>query len=224
MHKFTNLMIAILRVVFTACILAGIFERGAKAEVTNERNAFEFVTNCQAYQDFLAEKQITNRSDCNDWVLFLFDEKESKSHVFLRNVTEAVDPQSTYRFIAEVVAASQLGREQRTFLWAELASLNTAVAFSASVDQERIATYGTIFSELKLRAVRDICFGKSNCDEIEIDRSFEEILGRGFSNLDDTKPDVLLFCLLKTDGYLVPIRQVLGSAAFRSCISTHFED
>ena len=108
----------------------------------------------------------------------------------------------------------------RSYLWSEVAVRRVSIKMASSGDLERAAFYSFLLSEIQRMAVRAMCSDDFDCDQFdETSMSVSEFVGDEFRSLEQSRADLLLLCLLKTDAYQTPIRNVLRSPRYMSCIA-----
>jgi hypothetical protein len=64
-----------------------------------------------------------------------------------------------------------------------------------------------------------MCRKDAECDTLPALTSIYDIVGIDFVGLNSARPRTMLYCLLKTDGFLLPVRDVLASSLFNECLS-----
>jgi len=216
-------------VLCTLCL--SLFATPAAAETRNPQNIFASVKPCSAYQQFLegvdpSEKSTQNCAELEKFVISLPElgnvggVAEAYLETFMGHKEFGESPLAG---LAMVLEALVLDEPRDVFQLAGQISFNTSYAFGRANALERAHLYSTILIELQRLSVLALVQGSGQFAGFEKGLSIADVLGERFSHLDEVRIDFVYLCLLRTDAINLPIRQVVSSPRFQSCISFYDE-
>jgi hypothetical protein len=91
--------------------------------------------------------------------------------------------------------------------------------FILSGDQVRASFYSSILSDLKSQFVKEVCpSNKFDCQLIDRFFELDEIIGDIGKDVLEERSDIVLLCLLRTDAFSMPLRELIVTPAFKNCI------
>lgn len=188
------------------------------AEVNNRTNIFESVDVCESYSNFLEMAAFDDTSNCHTIAKYLLANSDLGNQAFLRKLYDTTGENSSLGAIAQTMFATMRQDVLLAVSTSEMANRRILVSLTSSGDVERAVVYSHLLSEIQKSAIQNLCGSKDECDEIASVGSLESILGPQFSELDAKRADIVLMCLLRTDAYLTPIRFLLSSERFDTCL------
>lgn len=212
----TNLPFQFARLLAALCF--ALTTTFAFAEVTNPPDREKHFQPCPAYLAFLQEKPLGDSAACHKLEIFLLEHDELSPLKFLNRTIELANEKTTLGATARAQKATVWGDARAAYTWSEAAARNAAITLGRNGDVERAAFYSHLLSEIQRQAVQALCAPQSGCDELEQLVTSSELLGSNFAAWDDYRADFLLLCLLKTDAHQVPIRDLLLSPKFQTCL------
>ncbi len=189
------------------------------AEVRNKTDTFERSEVCESYIELL--EGVTPRTDdsCHLVANYLIEAKDYGATKFFRDFEKRTPNENGLLFMMRAQSAIVFGDAARAYFWADIADRQVFSDMLSAADEERASLYSSLLSGVKVQALKSVCT-KDDCSVLDRYIEPSEVLGNGFVYLDDIRNDFVLYCLLRTDGYLLPIRDVLLSPAFSSCLKT----
>lgn len=210
--------------ILTMCLfISGAMAHPVHAEIVNDNDVYSGFEVCDAYLDFLSSdgdfpKQ--NLGDCHRLAAFLLEHHTPHVVDFIEELGEFSGEDSSLGAMARTFWSVMFVDALRSYLWSEVAVRRVSIKMASSGDLERAAFYSFLLSEIQRMAVQAMCSDDFDCDQFdEISMSVSEFVGDEFRSLEQSRADLLLLCLLKTDAYQTPIRNVLRSPRYMSCIA-----
>ncbi len=190
-----------------------------EAEIVNEINRFDDIDVCEDYRNFLKGSSGRNQLECHPLADYLMASDGNGIRPHLRSIVDRWGEDSLLGASAATVWAVVLGDAILTYEWSELAGWRYAVRMTEVSDIERAVLYSHLLSEIQRLSVGRLCSEEFGCEEMRPLSSIGNIVGEEFANLDLVRADVVLFCLLTIDAFLIPVRDVLDSWKFANCVS-----
>ncbi|PLS21821.1 hypothetical protein [Neptunicoccus cionae] len=189
--------------------------------VKNKREIFENIEACEGYKLFLELKPVwrLNITECHPVAQLIIKNGNKPNLVFVDALIEKTPPASLLGAMVLTLDAVRHGDVITSFLNSEIAGRRMAMGMGQSADIERATLYSHLLYGIQLFAAQAACEERFNCGELQNFARITEMFGSEFEFLDPVAPQFALLCLLKTDGYVVPLRTVLASPRFRDCIS-----
>ena len=188
------------------------------AEVNNTPGRFDEITPCPAYFDFLDGGDPDKIDGCHSIAKFIIQAKDLSPTEFMKEYQNNTKNNTALRYLVNTQQAVIYGYAQRAYLLADLADRQIFYDLTRAHDDERAALYSSLLSGVKAQAIRTVCPVEAECSEMTRFLEPSKIVGSAFSHLDDFQSHWIIYCLLRTDGYEVPIREVLSSQAFPECL------
>lgn len=195
----------------------------ADSQVQNSRDPFSSVISCRDYQLLLKGEQQGDgvAGSCHPLEAFVVLQRDADFRSYLRAILSRASSDSTLHSIARTVERVMLGDEVGAYRAAEIAGMRVSVRLSQSFDEERAVLYSSLLSGVQSLAAEAMCSDSYDCNNLTVARKTSEILGPEFSGLDSLRPDQIIVCLLRSDAYTLPIRDVASSKFFNNCITSH---
>ena len=190
------------------------------SEVFNPAGTFGDRSVCSAYIEYLNRAEIGDFETCDGLARYLVGNRDAELMPFLLGLTELPDASAVVGPLAFTLIQTVYSDPIGAFTWSELAGRQAGFSFSRKGDFERAAVYAHLVGEIQRDAVVSVCASDAGCDEMVQIASVQELLGDEFSGLDTLRSDWTLHCLLLTDAFVIPLREVLASPAFGACIET----
>lgn len=141
---------------------------------------------------------------------------------FLQKAQSFSRLESTFGSMAATMQSTVRGDAKKSYSLAGVSSSRVAIKLTGSGDLERAVLYNYLLSEIQRLAVVSMCQEELACEGLAPHLSITESMGRSYAELDSERPDIVLLCLLRTDGFLVPVRRVLDSKIFNACVRDPF--
>jgi hypothetical protein len=210
----------------------------ATAEIKNDPRLFATVRACGPYLWFLRSRydsELANRSDslnsspvsdltdqpeihdCHDIERFLLRNSHETDEVFLYRLERNSGRNSALRALVEMNIAVREGDPRAILASALDAGVVTSIKLAMSQDEERAAVYGRTAQQLQSKAMDQICGSGELCHRLPEISGLTPILGSDFADLDSLPTERVAICMIRVDGFTVPIRDLLRSRAFRTC-------
>lgn len=190
-------------------------------EVWNEDGVFAQVEVCSAYEDFLQGRETEAGDACHPIAEFLIENQSLGYLEFLEKISAGLGSENFLEMLASGLREVMFSNALLTFLWLDRADRWVFYTMKGtSRDEERAWLYSLLISDLKYRAIQSLCNPNADCNTLELFSSTKELLGSRYSWVDEARPDHILMCLIRTDAFLMPVRMVLDSPRFSTCIST----
>lgn len=201
-------------------LTAIVASKPASADVFNKIELFGKFEACEGYHDFLQGDINASKEGCHKLAAFLIEANQLELLEFLSEAANLSGPNSSFGALARTLEFVVWGNEIKTYTWSEVAGIRFSNKMSEASDTERAVLYSYLLSEIRRYAVVSMCKREAACEDLEPLNSINEIIGSGFSQLDKVRADYVLLCLLRADGFQVPVRKVLDSRVFDECIQT----
>lgn len=200
-------------------LLSFVFQSSAAfAEVRNEADVFVRQRSCGAYENFLNGKPTGSVEECHELERFIIEHDGPEITSYLRKLSSAAGAETSLGAAASALFATVYGEKLQAFNFSESAKRRMTIMLTTSGDVERATVYSHFFYDLQVQFLRDLCSGDRPC-EIENSLSkIQDLLGADFEFLSHHRADRVLICLLKTDAFTVPIRDVLNSTKYLQCL------
>lgn len=209
----------LLSLIFALFLSSEVSGQDHSSRVENPQDIFSKIETCQGYLSYIAEEPVTRYDDCHAISSFLIESAELDRKAFLTSLQSLASPETTLGSFAELLHLVVNGDIAGTYNVAGVSGGRAAIKLASSLDVQRAALYSHLTYEIQLRALVVLC-GLERCQGLRHLSTIDEKFGDSFGYLDELSPDRILFCLLRTDGYTVPLSNVLSSARFHSCLKT----
>lgn len=192
----------------------------AAADVRNETGRFDTIVPCEAYLAFLRFDESTGfATNCHRHESFIITEGETKSAAqFLERLKAEYGADSYMGKMADVHLAMLYGDPKKTYELAASASLLMVYSMTRAADAERAFYYGRLLQGIQRLSLKEICVVGDSCQGFPEELLISDVLGPQFQEFDGIRKDIALYCSLRSDAFVVPIREVVGSAAFGGCV------
>lgn len=187
-------------------------------DVRNPPDLFGRSVVCNGYLEFLDGAEQISGESCHKIATYLIESREYGPTRFLSEFHTRTGPNSPYMSLMQAQLATVLGDPISAYTWADIADRDMYSQLIKSGDEERASLYSTLLSGIKIQAIHSLCEREGICEDVVQYLKPSYVLGSGFEHLDKVRSDVVLYCLLRTDGYQIPVREVLTSRAFKDCI------
>ncbi|PLS21822.1 hypothetical protein [Neptunicoccus cionae] len=189
--------------------------------VQNDRDISEYIEACDSYKLFLELKPVdeANIETCHPFNQAIIELGELPTSEFLNILKENIDPVTSFGATVLTLDVVSRGNAVSVFAQSEIAGRKEAMRMGGSGDIERATLYSHLLFGIQLQSFQQLCEERFNCGELQNFARISEMFGSEFGFLDPVAPQSALLCLVKTDGYVVPLRTVLASPRFRDCIS-----
>ncbi|WP_170566043.1 hypothetical protein [Ruegeria atlantica] len=203
-----------------AGLLLSLFPlNSAAADVVNERNLFSEKSPCRAYSEFLEGNPSEEENGCHPISNFLISEANSSHLEFLQKYDEALADDTGLDFLVQAQTFIIRNEPVSAYFWLDISDRQHFSDMIVAGDVERAVFYAALISKAKADAVKSLCNANyMECERlagyIEVDEVFSDLSPQHYS----TKSDILLLCLLRSDAYVLPLKEVLKSARFNQCI------
>lgn len=184
----------------------------------SETGIFAEIRPCDSYIKFLDMKATTVSEDCHQLIGFLLRNEQVGVTEFLRNVKTEFSETSGLRYIANMQEAIVWGDVPMSYYWADYADRHIYFGLMRSGDSDRALFYVRLLAKIKYLAIQSVCFGEGDCENLASNPVISDILELDNDHLKGKRPDLITLCLLRSDGFVVPIEQVLDSARFKACL------
>ncbi|WP_227268742.1 hypothetical protein [Roseobacter weihaiensis] len=219
LFRFRRNLKAILVLFWILSLLSLLSPSNLAAEINNSRDIFQNSNVCSSYRSFLAKEDHDDSVICDAFTELLLSNSELGVSQFLRAVISDFEPTSAISFLAKGQLALVRGLPAEAFIWWDIADRELFHDLASSHDFERAITYSALLSGLKVSIIKSWCAAETAaCSELRPYTSLIETLGPVAEGLDNYRSDFLLLCLIKTDSYRIPIREVLSSEAYLACV------
>jgi len=191
---------------------------GRGGTVRNVESVFQRISPCSEYESLLNGEASAPSPDCHAIENFIISGSELNVRHLLERMEGQVSPDSSLGSLVGLLLATLSRDPVAIYNSANLASGRMALQLAASGDLERAAVYSNLSEDIRLQSVVKLCRGNTLCDDLMGISSMSRTLGEEFAYLDGISPDGTSYCLLRSDGYTVPIRNVIQSKYFNKCI------
>lgn len=209
----------LLSLIFALFLSSEVSGQDHSLRVENPQDIFSKIETCQGYLSYIAEEPVIEYDDCHPISRFLIESAELDRKAFLTSIQSLASPKTTLGSFAELLHLVVNGDIAGTYNVAGVSGGRAAIKLASSLDVQRAALYSHLTYEIQLRALVALC-GLERCQGLRHLSTIDEKFGESFGYLDELSPDIVLFCLLRTEGYTVPLPKVLSSARFDSCLNT----
>ncbi|MEM9360327.1 MAG: hypothetical protein AAGB04_29455 [Pseudomonadota bacterium] len=191
----------------------------AIGDVTNESDVFEGRPICAEYQNYLGLEGGSQDTECSELEIFVSNSGNSGILEFLNAYIDNANKNSSLFLLANAQKSIVWGDYPAAFVWMDVADRQVYSDLILSGDQVRASFYSSLLSDLKSQFVKEVCSG----DQIDcqlIDRYFEldEIIGDIGKDVLEKRSDIVLLCLLRTDAFSIPLRELILTPTFKNCI------
>ncbi len=191
----------------------------AIGDVKNDSNVFEDRPICADYQNFLGLEVNPEDTECTETQVFIASTGNLGVLEFLEAYSEAANKGSTLFLLAKAQGAIIRRDYSAAFVLMDVADREVYADLVLSGDQVRASFYSSVLSHLKALFVKEIC-QETHFDCERIDRYFEldEIIGNIGKDVLEERSDIVLLCLLRTDAFSIPLRELIVTPKFKNCI------
>jgi len=191
----------------------------ALSDVTNEGSIFEGRPICAKYQDFLGLEGDSQDTECTEVQVFVSNSGNMEILEFLNAYLEKANNKSSLFLLANSLKSIVWRDFSTAFVWMDVADRHVYSDFISSGDQVRASFYSSLLSDLKAQFVREICQDNQfNCQYIDRYFELDEIIGNIEKNTLAKRSDIVLLCLLRTDAFSIPLRELIVTPKFKKCI------
>ncbi|MEL6641400.1 MAG: hypothetical protein AAFN63_18345 [Pseudomonadota bacterium] len=211
----------------------------ANSEINNGPRIFETVRACGPFMWFLRSRydsELADRSesfsssrisdltdrpelqDCHAIENFLLRNSHETDDVFLFRLERNSGRDSALSALVNMNIAVRKGDPWEVLASALDVAMVASIKLAMSQDEERAAVYGRIAQQLQLKAMDQICGLGEMCHRLPEVSGLMLILGDDFADLDTLPSERTAMCLIRVDGFTVPIRDVVKSRAFETCV------
>ncbi|WP_143226584.1 hypothetical protein [Actibacterium pelagium] len=166
----------------TVSVLAGgilwsaFFGGAANASIINQRAIFDGVIPCEAYTKFLAGEDIETTEDCHPYALLVLDLKDMGDREFLKGIYREMNHSSSVFFVSRALRMYDHELFSLVFSWSEVANQAINYEMGKAHDEERLAFYSRLLSDLQISAVVNMCAEGTDCTGLNLMAPFSEIL------------------------------------------------
>lgn len=195
-----------------------IMPQPSEAQVVNDGKIFPREQLCAGYLEFLSNEEIKDFGDCRQPARFVIGSSEMPIDEFLESLSELAGERSNLGLMAKALMEGHGTQPQDVFRQAAAASQAAAISMGAAHDFERATLYAYLFQYLQSSVAMQLCRPDLSCGGLRPQTNIGGLMGYFFIELDQKPVKRVAQCLLRTDGYLVPIREVLDSDRFRECV------
>jgi len=177
---------------------------------------------CSAYTEFLKGGQPEDISKCSELGRFLMRSADLYPLRFLMEYQKVFSTYSAYDVLIRGLIITMEGDAKKAFFILDVANTTTVAAYTKAGDDDRAIVYGALILRLKLLALRAALGDHASFLDTFPGVDFTALIGPQYAVFDQKpgRPDIDLICLLRTDNIRVPLRQVISSKRFLSCVST----
>lgn len=192
---------------------------GVAEEIRNDEGVFAESDVCGAYENFLEGGGPETTTACHPVAKFLIENQSLDYLQFLKEINRKFGSGNFLDLLASGLQGVLFRDASETFLWMDHADRFSFTTFDGVTrDEERALFYSLLISDQKYQAIQSLCDPEADCETLKLFSSAKELLGIEYSWVDETRPDHMLMCLIRTDAFLVPVRSVLDSPKFSDCI------
>ncbi len=198
---------------------------GSDTEIINEYKVFDPALECSAHTDFLKGKDVTTPNNCHGIATYQIENRQLTDIQFLKKMSLLADDGTSLGALIKAMQSSIFGDPTTIYSATELASRRVMISLGQSGDVERAVFYGQLLSDIKHKSLSYFCRKNTDCVNMGISLKTGKAFGASLSYIDDFPPQATLMCLLRVDSYLSPLRTILHSHKFSSCLKArkHFE-
>lgn len=213
------------------CLFAGVvfcviltslisFPKKSFAEVRNDSRTFNQRETCGEYYLYLRDEDLEASDNCKSTTNFLIDSADLEFLDFIETYLKFDGLSNSLKFLLNGQKAAILADPMAAYAWMDVADRQLYKELYQAGDAERANLYAVLVSEVKLSAFQLVCEkADTRCAEIRKYQEIRNIVGSEYSYLDDVRADFVNYCLLKSDNFSIPIRQVLSSTKFILCVT-----
>ncbi|EEE38261.1 hypothetical protein RKLH11_2103 [Rhodobacteraceae bacterium KLH11] len=209
---------------FLLGLTLSIIATTALGDVINEGDVFAGRPICAEYQDFLGLEGNPQDSECTETQEFISNSANLEILDFLSEYLEKANEKSSLFLLANAQRAIVRGDYSAAFMWMDVADRQVYSDLILSGDQVRASFYSSVLSDLKSLFIKEVCQNnKFNCQLIDRYFELDEIIGDIKKNVLEERSDIVLLCLLRTDAFSMPLRQLIVTPKFENCIQFNGE-
>ncbi len=191
----------------------------AIGEVTNESDIFEGRPICAEYQSYLGLEEISQDTECTETQVFVSNSGNLGILDFLDAYVEKANKNSSLFLLANAQRLIVRGNYSAAFVWMGVADRHVYSDLILSGDQVRASFYSSILSDLKSQFVKEVCSGNQiDCELIDRYFDLDEIIVDIEEDVLEERSDIVLLCLLRTDAFSIPLRELIATPKFKNCI------
>lgn len=191
----------------------------AIGEVTNESDIFKDRPICAEYQIFLGLEGNSHDSVCSDTQAFIVSTENLNILELLAAYSETANKGSSLFLLANALEAIVRRNYSAAFMLLDVVDRGVYSDLILSGDRVRAAFYSSLLSDLKAQFVKEVCQeNKFDCQLIDRHFELDEIIGDIDQSILEKRSDIVLLCLLRTDAYSIPLRELIATPKFKNCI------
>ena len=191
----------------------------ASAQTGTDPSVFATIQPCAAYTRFLEGEPAGDTAQCHPLTQALLGASDKGLMQFLRTYSNALPQNAVIRLLVQAEGEMVLGNAARSYMALDFADRALFSALEQSGDLDRARFYASVISNLKADALRGLCADQGeSCPDLRGFIPPQDALAGFPAEFADTWPGTLLLCLLRGDNYQVPIREVVQSMRFATCI------
>lgn len=212
---------------FLLCIIIGLdwIATDANAQeieqIFNRQNIFKQMEECDAHTEFLRGQNAATPESCHLIATFQIENQHLNDTIFLLKFYKAAGQGSALGALALATQAAVSKVEPiYIYSYADLADQRISISLAESFDIERAALYTLLLSDVKRIALLSLCDKTAKCNRLRAHLPIGENFGDKFSFIEEVDPSFTLNCLLRSDSFLIPVRDVLSSFKFKECLTT----
>lgn len=211
-RKHLRLVVTIASILaFTPCV--------AQSEET-DISIFEEIPRCEAYISFLNGEDVTPTPDCYSISSFLILNSDLDDNEFTKEALKQYSQSSGISFLNHYLDRVRARDYLHAYFWADQADRQVYASLSLSGDHSRARYYASALQRAKYDLIEVFCQNTLQCPDLSridfsVNNPFEsQEIFDGYSSRR------LLTCLARTDGFTVPIEDVVLSKRYLDCLKS----
>lgn len=224
MTKAKKISFSILLISLVSCLSTNAIAQPILDRPFNRPNLFENLEVCDAYRSFLNENSGPSFADCHPLARLLIENDDLEYQDYIDQLISVASDRSGLGLNARLAKSLFSTDFVEVLNAANLASIRVSIGIASTTDADRSFVYLHLIREISNKAVIALCADPDECRRLRSGSILSDAYGEGVMRLNSIRPDVLFYCLLKTDAYLVPIEEVLTSQKYRSCLASAGHD
>lgn len=199
------------------CLLLQLFISPVSADQDTNPSVFERYGACLEYHRFLSGHGDYSTDACHPLPEFLMAHADLSHQDFIVAAGRNYSNVSGLSLVINTLYSFQNSDNAATFYWGDQADRTLFARMHVAQDYSRAYLYSLLISGIKYEVLDIIC-ESSECNEGTIEVSATDELGDDYSIFDQVSSDMGLLCLLRTDGFVTPIANVVSSQRFQACM------
>ncbi|MEO1110061.1 MAG: hypothetical protein AAFX90_19280 [Pseudomonadota bacterium] len=206
-----------LRWFYTIAAFLAFIPDFAQSEET-DNSIFEEFPSCEAYISFLNGEDVAPTPDCYSISSFLISNSHMGASEFTKEALKQYSQNSgisyMFRYLDKLRARDYL----LAYFWADNADRQVYASLLRSGDYSRADYYASALQKAKYDLIEIFCQNTLQCPKLS---RIDFAANNPFENqtvLKDHSARKLLACLVRTDGFTVPIEEVVLSKRYLGCL------